>query len=839
MRPGRTLILTGFALCVALTLGPASLTAQQFDLDFQEAELVAALDVYAKQAGVSVVYADRVVRGRTVSCTYEGTDPTAALDCLIGERLQASWLRDDQVVLATKLVEPKVSIFRGIVIDSDTGSPLPGAHVSLPGLGQGMVADESGRFAIKTSAPSDLNVLISYLGYESREVVLATPDRLNPIVLKSLMIEGEAIVVEGERSGEANDGVGAAQTMSGLVADFAGGLGSADMLQSVASHPGIGRTGEVSGGLVIRGGLPDQSVFLIDGAPVYQPWHSQGLFSVLQPSAMDDVVLFSGPLPADQAGQLGAVLDASVSAGSPQDVSTSASVTSSLAEVAVKAPLARGFTGMLAARRSHAGLSRTHAQSLPNSQPLEGGSFYDVAAKVGIRPSPANMLSFTLYRGGDRLEWADDPTSRVNNPRVGSWQNAVYTFRHRYIASNRVLVTNSIYASTFDATSELSSEGLLALTTDDEYQEVRDMGLRINVDYLASARHAINLGVQFAQHHIEWSEVPVPLLDGPPVRTTFRDEVIETAVYVQDTWDVNERLTVRPGLRVSWFGNTIGQSFEPRFHSRYLLTSNSHLRLAWSRQTQYLHQVHNIVNGGLGSTITKWIVSSGPMIAPSTGDQLVVGLTSRRSAYWTVSADLYWRQLENVFLPSEPVIPIPSAHRSLFDAPPERFEDYVQGRSRSYGVELQATYNRDWFRFWTSYTGARSLIQLPTDPDDSGFRSGVYDTPHVVRASTGFEGSRWEFALTGEARTGYPTLASVKGGDDTPSRFPTYFRLDAAVGYHFYGLGARWDLQGRVYNLTDRENVVGYEYDDNILNLRRNSLLGVTRWPTFRLEVGW
>ncbi|MGA7303720.1 MAG: TonB-dependent receptor [Rhodothermales bacterium] len=838
MRLGRRLIFAGLMLGMGGMLGQARLLAQDLQFDLHGAEMSKALDLYAKETGVSVVYADRVVKGRRTTCVYSGVDYEAALGCLIGDRLRAAWLRKTQVVLSAKLLPPATVTVRGVVVDSDGENPLPGAHIMMPGINQGTVADQDGRFELKNIPPTDLRVSVSYLGYETKDVALKVDAEPQKVALSPLMIEGEAVVVEGIRSDESDNLGGGARSLNGWVQEYAGGLDQSDILQGVSTMAGVSRTGEISGGLVVRGGLPDQSVFLLDGAPVYQPWHSQGLFSILQPSVTRDVMLFSGPLPADQAGQLASVLDASLSAGSLDRIETTASISSSLGELSVKAPLAPGLTGMVAARRSHQGLSRTHAQSLPNSLPLKGGGFYDVTAKLGFQSSPSNLFSFTMYRGGDELTWATDPQSRAQDPRFGDWQNAVYVLQHRYVPNERVLVTNSIFSSTFDASSELSSEGLLGQTSADEYQQVRDTGLKINIDYFASRRHAVNLGVQVVQHHIEWSELPAPLADGPPVRSTFRDEVVDGAMYLQDTWNVTDRLTVRPGLRMSWFGNQVGQRFEPRFHSRYRLSENSYLRFAWSRQVQYLHQVHNIVNGGLGSTITKWIVSSGPTIAPSTGDQMVLGLTSRRNEYWTVSADLYWRQENNVFLPSEPLIPMAASQIAIFDAPPERFEDFIQGRSKSFGVELQAAYKRDWYRFWASYTGSRSLIHLPTDPANSDYRAGVYDTPHVVRASTALEFSNWEFTLTSEARTGYPTLAAVKGASATgSSRFPTYFRLDAALGYTLHGLGAEWDLQGRVYNLTDRENVVGYEYDDNILNLRRTSLLGVTRWPTFRLQV--
>ena len=841
MRQGRTLILASLLLGIAAIPSQPVLSAQDLQLDLYQTELSRALDDYSRKTGVSVVYADRVIAGRTTSCSYGGSNPKEALQCLIGDRVQAVWLRDDQVVLASRPLDPPSYTLRGTVVDSENGNPLPGAHVTVPGVSQGTVADENGRFAFRDVPGQKLRATVSYLGYESRQVDLAAGENHQIVSLSPLMIEGDPVVVEGLRSDESEELQGVARSMTAWMRTSGGRLDQLDLLQSVSTFPGVGRTGEISGGLVIRGGLPDQSVFLLDGAPVYQPWHSQGLFSILQPVATDDVLLFSGPLPADQSGQLAAVLDASLNAGSSVGIRSAASITSSFGEVAVSAPLAPGLTGMFAARRSHQGLSRTHEQSLPNSQPMERGSFYDLAAKVGLQSSPVNRFLFTVYRGGDRLTWSAQNEGQFREPREGSWQNAVYVAQHRYVPNDRVLVTNSIYASTFDATSEQSLGRLTGLPPSDDYQEVRDTGLRINVDYIATPRHTMNVGVQVVQHHLEWSESLVPIATGPPARSTFRDEVLDGALYVQDTWSVNDRLTVRPGLRLSWFGNQVGRNLEPRFHSRYVLSETSHLRFAWSRQVQYLHQVHNIVNGGLGSTIAKWMVSSGPRIAPSTGDQMVLGLTSRRSDYWTVSADVYWRKLNNVFLPGEPSAPAAITHLALYDAPPERFEDFIQGTAKSFGVEFQATYRRDWLRFWTSYTGARSLIQLPSDAPDDEFRPGVYDTPHVVRTSAGFEGLRWAFSLIGEARSGYPTLATVKGGPDDGdlARFPTYFRLDAAVAYRFNGLGGRWDLQGRVYNLTDRDNVVGYEYDENLLNLRRTSLLGVTRWPTFRLQVAW
>ena len=97
-------------------------------------------------------------------------------------------------------------------------------------------------------------------------------------------IEGLAVVVEGSRMTRDDD----LSRMSKSVVESVDGtdlsLGSGEFGFGIAAAPGISRTDEISGQFVVRGGLPEQNVFKLDGAPVYQPWHSQGLFSILQPS---------------------------------------------------------------------------------------------------------------------------------------------------------------------------------------------------------------------------------------------------------------------------------------------------------------------------------------------------------------------------------------------------------------------------------------------------------------------------------------------------------------------------------------------------------------------------
>jgi len=829
MGPGRRLgLLTGF-LVMAVGAPTLPTMAQVVTISADEIALSVALGEFSNRTGVSIVYADRLIAGITASCRFTAGKLDAALDCLLsGTGLEARWPRDDQVVLSRITPAPHQLYLTGRVFDAESREPLPGAHVVLTDRSSGVVTDDNGGYRIGGISAGRVRLRFSHIGYELQEITFLAGENGESVLLKPQTIEGMAVVVEESRKTQDDDLSRMTESVVGSVDGIGPILGNAEFGVGTAATPGISRTGEISGQFVVRGGLPDQNVFKLDGATVYQPWHSQGLFSILQPTMVEGIRLFAGPLPADQGGYLASVLDAELSAGGSA-TSTTAAVSSTVGEVAFSTPLAPGVTAMFAGRRSHPGLNRTHSQSLPNNQQLGGGSFYDVAAKVGIRSTPNNRFYFTVYRGSDNLSWNPDPNTD-GGARIDRWTNGVYAFKHRYVAGEgRLLVTNSVYVSTFDGFTTGDTVLEPAFEINDS-QHVRDAAMKIDIDYSLAPRHGLKMGVEFTQHHLRWTD--------RKGADQYRDEVMEGAVFAHDTWQVTRKLVVRPGIRVSWFGNGVGWRPEPRFHAMYSVTDATSLHASWSYQVQYLHQISDIVSGGLGSTPQRWIVASSDAVKPSTGRQANFGVAARVGPRWSVSADVYWRDFENVFLPRDRFATAYPLKVTTINKT-GGLSDFEQGTTKAYGVEMSADYRNRWFRFSSSYTGSRSLFRVRSQLASGNYRAGVYDTPHVVRSSTGYVGSRFSLIVSAEARTGYPTLAAVRGSAQQigGDRMPTYFRLDAALGYKFKRFGLDWDVQGRMYNLTDRKNVVGYEYDRDLLYLRRTSLLGVSRWPTFHIQV--
>ena len=83
-------------------------------------------------------------------------------------------------------------------------------------------------------------------------------------------------------------------------------LGEADLLRSLQLLPGIQAVADISSGLYVRGGGPDQTAILLDHIPLYNPSHLFGLFSTFNPDAIKEVNLYKGAYPAPYGRTLGA-----------------------------------------------------------------------------------------------------------------------------------------------------------------------------------------------------------------------------------------------------------------------------------------------------------------------------------------------------------------------------------------------------------------------------------------------------------------------------------------------------------------------------------------------------
>ncbi len=86
----------------------------------------------------------------------------------------------------------------GVVLDADTGQPLPNANVFLANTMKGGVTDSNGRFVIPDVPAGTFDLVVSRLGYEvaRREIQVAGDLEVTPAFkLRSLILTGEDVEV--------------------------------------------------------------------------------------------------------------------------------------------------------------------------------------------------------------------------------------------------------------------------------------------------------------------------------------------------------------------------------------------------------------------------------------------------------------------------------------------------------------------------------------------------------------------------------------------------------------------------------------------------------------------
>jgi hypothetical protein len=161
----------------------------------------------------------------------------------------------------------------GVVKDAKTGDPLPGANVVLVGTAIGASTNLSGRYAINSVPAGTYTLRVTYIGYESKEVsvsVGAEGQISMDVLLASTTVEGEAVIVLGQREGQL-EAINKQLTADALVNVVSSEkileLPDANTAESIARLPGVSlqRDGGEGSQVAVRGLSPRYTKVTIDG----------------------------------------------------------------------------------------------------------------------------------------------------------------------------------------------------------------------------------------------------------------------------------------------------------------------------------------------------------------------------------------------------------------------------------------------------------------------------------------------------------------------------------------------------------------------------------------------
>jgi hypothetical protein len=693
----------------------------------------------------------------------------------------------------------------GYIRDSLSQESLIGATVTVVGQGRGVSSNAYGFYSI-TLPEGEYRFAVSFVGYLPFELTLqlnGNTDRNISLLPKSSLSQEIVIASRRRDANVKNAQMGQIDLSMNKIKSLPVIFGEVDPLKTLQLMPGITNAGEGNSGLYVRGGGPDQNLIMLDDAVVYNTGHLFGFFSIFNGDAIKNTTLIKGGMPAQYGGRLSSVLDISMKDGNMKEFQVEGGIGTIASRVSVQGPLAKDKASfMVSGRRTYIDALVKPFIKKSNQFYGSGYYFYDLNAKLNYRLSEKDRFYVSGYFGRDVFDFVNGQRSfDIEIP----WGNATMTTRwnhvfNRKLFANTTLVYND-YNFRFGA---LQNDFELQL-----YSGIRDITAKTDFDWYASPGHKVKFGAQYTYHRFSPSVV-----SGKQDTTVFEPNnsqvkyANEYAAYVQDDWEISDRIKVNAGLRWSGFqqvgpyqkyeqdadGNKLDSTgyksmepvktyggLEPRLTIRYAFNDETSLKGAVSRNMQYIHLVSNA-----GTTLPTdvWVPST-YRVNPQISWQYALGLYKNfKDNMWETSVEVYYKSMQNQIEYREGYTP------SIRD--PE--EEFVFGKGWSYGAEFFINKSRGRFTGWIGYTLAWTWRQFPQLNQGNKFPA-KYDRRHDLSVVGVYEASpKWKFSgvfvyATGNATTLPERFYIMEGvltqefSDINQYRLAAYHRLDLSATY--------------------------------------------------------
>jgi outer membrane receptor protein involved in Fe transport len=208
----------------------------------------------------------------------------------------------------------------GVVIDAESGEPLPGINVYIEGLPLGAASDTDGFYIINNINPGNYTIVFEAVGYQTRKstnVKVSTDFTTElDVELSSEILEGETIVVEAEAPLVKRD---LTSSQVAIDSDQIEKLPVENINQILSLQAGIiqGAGGE----LHIRGGRSNEIGYTVNGVSIVNPYDNTRSVDVAK-NAIQELSVISGTFNAEYGNALSGIVNTVTKEGGKEYVAT-------------------------------------------------------------------------------------------------------------------------------------------------------------------------------------------------------------------------------------------------------------------------------------------------------------------------------------------------------------------------------------------------------------------------------------------------------------------------------------------------------------------------------------
>ncbi len=734
----------------------------------------------------------------------------------------------------------------GYITEKGSGESMISASVFEQNSRKGTVSNSFGFYSLTLPA-GNFDLQFSYVGYSPEFVNLKlNKDTIINVQLDPALTLSEVTVTGHQKiAGVQSTQMSAIEVPISQIKMVPTLFGEADLIKALQLLPGVQSGTEGFTGFYVRGGGPDENLFLLDGIPLYNVNHLAGFFSVFNPDAIKNVTLYKGNFPARFGGRLSSVIDVHMNDGNNEKIHGNFSIGAISSKINIDGPINKGKTTFnFSARRTYGDLIikpvmwyASLDQNMDIGDASAGYYFYDINAKINHKFSDTDRLIASFYMGDDVI-YSKFKDSYGSNEYFKTesymkmdmnWGNLMTAVRWNHLISNKLFMNTTAaytrYRYDMGVGSEFSFTDLTKNPPQYDYEDIyigyksgiEDLSFKLDFDYSPHPNHDVKFGFNYLNHTFKPGVSVAQFKMQQDTNVVNTDTTIgnnnvgshETMWYAEDNIDLGHAFKANLGLHLSTF-NVQGKfysSLQPRISVRALFSDNLSFKAGYAAMSQYIHLLSN---SNISLPTDLWVPVT-KRIEPMRSHQVSAGFFYNLNNIVDLSLEAYYKTMFNL---------LEYRDGATFLGSSTGWEDKVaMGRGWAYGIEFLAQKTIGNTTGWLGYTWAKTerLFDRPGEELNFGrVFPAKYDRRHDISLVVSHKFSkRFDAALTWVYATGNAgTLGlQVIPGTEVPDTYP-------------------WEYNGEITYIESRNNfrMPAYHRMDLAFNFHKQKKHGMRTW---------
>ena len=715
---------------------------------------------------------------------------------------------------------------RGFVYEKDNSEPSIYTSVFLSGTTLGGQTNLDGFFNISKIPPGNYTLMVTSVGFDTLKMAIEVKagDMLTKkLYITKSTIEMKEVVISAETEAKKTDvRVSVNKITPKEIKQVPTIGGEPDLAQYLQVVPGVVFSGDQGGQLYIRGGTPIQNKLLLDGMIIYNPFHSIGLYSVLDADIIRGADIYTGGFNAEYGDRISSIMDITTRDGNKNRLSGKVAANPFTAKVLLEGPLKKETEGaegsssfILTGKTSY--IDQTSKTLYPYADSLGlPYSFNDLYGKISLNSSTGSKFNVFGFHYTDDVEYFH--VADLGWKSTGLGTNFVLL-----PGGSSTLIDGNFAYSNYD----------ISLTESDGFNRSSSIsgfnaGLTFNY-FMGKDEFKYGIEVLGFNTAFEYSNV---------LGTKYEQEenTTELAGFLKykKVWD---KVVIEPGIRLNYYSSLSEFSIEPRFVIKYNINDKLRFKGAAGMYSQNLvaaasdRDVVNLFYGFLSGSdnLPKEFKGEEVTTRLQKAEHLIAGFEFDLPFHLTMNIEGYFKnfsQLEN--LNRYKIYADDAQHTSKPDI---QKKDFIIEVGDAKGVDMTLKYEHKKVYLWFVY----GLCYVTRDDGIREYQPN-FDRRHNINIVGSYKfgskdswqaNARWNFGspFPFTQSQGYYELPQLSGGigsnintsngqigtyygDLNKGRLSYFHRLDISIQktLHF-SKRSTLEITAGASNVYNRENI--------------------------------